>query len=122
MKKAKKNRDVFTDVLATRSWFEKEEPAKKKTKKDAASLLMLGGRLWAARGSSETKTEAESSDLLHVTCNAKALQPLFEVILTAARRSAAMGQWVKKVKSVHLHMFLAFPEKACNCIFQLFWS
>ena len=70
MKKAKKNRDLFTDVLATRSWFEKEEPAKRKPKKDAASLLMLGGRLWAARGSSETKTEAESSDLLHLTCNA----------------------------------------------------
>ena len=51
-----------------------------------------------------------------------ALQPLFEVILTAVRRSAAMGQWVKK--NVHLHMFRAFPEKACNCIFQLFvsWS
>lgn len=69
MKKAKKNRDAFTDVLATRSWFEKEEPAKKKTKKEPVSLLMLGGRLWAARDSGETKTEAESSDLLNLACN-----------------------------------------------------
>ena len=31
-----------------------------------------------------------------------ALQPLFEVILTAVRRSAAMGQWVKKKTCIYI--------------------
>eukprot|EP00435_Cladocopium_sp_Y103_P054956 s278_g18.t1 len=70
VKKAKKSRESFSEVLATRAWFEKEEPAKKKARKDSASLLMLGGRLWAARGSAVTKTEAESSDLLQLSGNA----------------------------------------------------